>query len=127
MTALLADAGRTAVFTRDMSWVGNPSEAMSLLEKKAEAGELVLFVGRETDLTRKLSSLSAEVISYESLGFIPKSRFTIVNHERAGERLAIGLGEDGKHVIREHTDHNREVLALATDLVELAKASGRRV
>jgi hypothetical protein len=119
MAKWLNSGGRSAVFSRDLSWADVDTVA-NLLQKKACKGELIIFAGRQTELLRKLIDSGAEVFNYNNLSFVPKARFTIVDYGKEGARLAIGFQEDGKHVIYEYGPRDHAMMALAGDLVNLA-------
>lgn len=108
------------MFSRDLSWADEDSVA-NLLQEKAHRRELIIFVGRQTELTRSLIDLGAEVFNYNNLHFVPKARFTIVDYEKEGARLAIGFQENGTHVIYEYGPRDHAMMALAGDLVNLAR------
>jgi hypothetical protein len=120
MANWLNSGGRSAVFSRDLSWADEDSVA-NLLQEKAHRRELIIFVGRQTELTRSLIDLGAEVFNYNNLHFVPKARFTIVDYEKEGARLAIGFQENGTHVIYEYGPRDHAMMALAGDLVNLAR------
>jgi hypothetical protein len=117
----LSSGGRAAVFSRDLSWVTNGSQAETILRRKAANGELVVFVGRRTPLIAALAAEGASIHDYSSLDFNPTARFTIVDLGRAGARMAIGLTKEGKHVIWEYDADDHAIMALAADLVALAE------
>lgn len=119
MANWLNSGGRSAVFSRDLSWADEDSVA-NILQAKARKGELIIFAGRKTDLLRSLIDSGAEVFSYSNLHFVPRARFTIVDYGKQGARLAIGFQEDGTHVIYEYGPRDHAMMALAGDLVNLA-------
>jgi hypothetical protein len=120
MCKWLNSGGRVAVFSRDLSWAQKNSKAEEILQNKAKNGELVLFVKVQTALTDQLKSLGAQVNQYPE-SFVPKARFTVVDYEKDGARLAIGLVEDNMHTIREYDTRHPNVMALANDLISLAQ------
>jgi hypothetical protein len=122
MAEWLSSGGRAAVFSRDLSWAAEGDTAR-LLEAKAGRGELIVFAGRETAELTRLAAGGAAVHNYGGFGFEPKARFTIVDYGKAGARLAIGFAEDGEHVIYEYGAGDHAVMALAGDLVALARAT----
>lgn len=113
----LGKGGRTAVFTRDMSWASGAAEYS--LKSKATKGELMLCVGRRTSLIDELVRLGAAVYDYSAIGFEPESRFTIIDYKKFGSRVAIGVVEETKHVIREFDRADEAVMSLARDMVGL--------
>jgi hypothetical protein len=124
MAKWLNSGGRSAVFSRDLSWADEKVVA-DLLQKKARGGELIIFAGRRTNLLESLVTLGAEVYDYSNLQFVPKARFTIVDYGKEGARLAIGFPEDGRHVIYEYGPRDQAMMALALDLVSLARQVAR--
>jgi hypothetical protein len=123
MVKWLSSGGRSAVFSRDLSWADK--EVDDLLQKKAQKGELIIFAGRRTDMLAGLVNLGAEVYDYSSLNFEPRARFTIVDYGKEGARLAIGFPEDSTHVIYEYGPRSQAMMALAVDLVSLARSVPR--
>jgi hypothetical protein len=123
----LSSGGQSAVFSHDLSWVSPGSRILNVLEQKARAGELVLFVGRTPDVVKDLVRSGATVFDYSRLDFKPRSRFTIVDKDKAGARMAIGLAEGDKHVIRVYRADNHAIMALGEDLVRLAERLAERV
>jgi hypothetical protein len=119
MANWLNSGGRSAVFSRDLSWADEDS-VTNILQEKARKGELIIFAGRKTELLRSLIDSGAEVFSYTNLQFVPRARFTIVDYGKQGARLAIGFQEDGTHVIYEYGPKDHAMMALAGDLVNLA-------
>jgi hypothetical protein len=126
MKALLRSGGRAAIFSRDLSWAGG-ADVQAVLEDKARKSELLIFAGRRTDQLSHLARLGAEVYDYSGLGFIPQSRFTFIDYEKFGTRLAVGLVEGREHVIREFATHNQDIMAISKDLVELARRCGTKL
>lgn len=125
MAKWLDSGGRSTVFSRDLSWA-DENVVASLLQKKAGEGELIIFAGRRTNLLADLVSLGADVYDYSHLNFVPKARFTIVDFEKEGARLAIGIPENGTHVIYEYGPRDQAMMALAVDLVSLARQVARK-
>jgi hypothetical protein len=126
MCRWLSAGGRAAVFSRDLSWAFEGDTKQTVL-RKARSGELVACVGRRTDEIKRLVAEGAEVLDYSSLNFEPKSRFTIIDYGKAGARIAIGIVEEGRHVIREYDARDAAILALATDLISMARGSAEKV
>lgn len=126
MRVWLSKGGRSAVFSRDLSWGSDRRVKLALLEKSRK-GELLLFVGRDTELIRELRAAGADVYDYSSLDFSPEGRFTIIDHGKAGARIAIGAFVDGRHEIREYDSSDHELYAVANDLVRLAVATAKKL
>jgi hypothetical protein len=110
---------RVVIFSHDMSWVDD--ERMKyLLREKAERHELELCLPRAIPLSKELSERGAEVFTYSELGYVPTSRFTIINPGRYDSQMAIGQTTNDRHVIREISGPD-PLLALANDLVAVVK------
>ena len=119
----IESGGRTAIFTRDLSWAES-GNAKATLDRKAKAGGLDLIVGRQADHITDLMQKGAAAHNYSTLGVDPRVRFTLVDFKKVGARLAIGYTESGgKHVIHEFCIRNAVMVQLATDLIELAQHS----
>jgi hypothetical protein len=116
----LSSGGRTAIFSRDMSWASDATVA-SVLQRKARAAELVLCVAAPSVFADNLRLAGASVYSYRALRMEPSARFTIVDYNSASARVAIGVVEGGKHTIREFSGSDKIIMALVTDLVEFAR------
>ena len=125
MLKWLSTGGRTAIFTRDMSWAVAGSDVTKLLEAKAARHELLIFVAQMSPVVEALHSLGAEVYIYPKQ-FTPRSRFTIIDFEKHGARIAIGVVEGKKHVIRESSVAESPMSPVLEDLVSLAKAAGKK-
>jgi hypothetical protein len=113
MISWIKRGGRTAVVSRNLSWVDDA--AKEVLETKAKSGDLALYVPKTTDLTTELAGLGATVCAHD--GDACRSRFTIVNVGRGDARVAVGATADGKHVITEHGPGD-PVLVMAHDLLD---------
>lgn len=117
----IGSAGQVAVFTRDLTWVDEADqELMQLLQKKARNSELTVVLPEHTALTRYLASIGAKIVTYPTLDYITKSRFTLVDVGRAGARVAVGRSDDGAHIIR-IAGSDDPTFYLAEDLVEIIK------
>lgn len=122
----LGSGGRAAIFSRDLSWATDP-DVLEVLRSKARAGEILAFVARVTPEMSELVKGGAELFEHARPQISLKSRFTVIDYGKAGSRLAIGIVEDGNHVIREYGPSDHVVMALAADLLELAKHTMRKV
>lgn len=115
-------AGRTVIFTRDMSWVNN-NDIKNKLREKARNHELLVCLPIVTPFALELQNLGAEVYSYPNIAFTPKSRFTFINYGTPYSKVAIGRKDDNDyHVIEEYSIKNTVEYFLAEDLVNLVKA-----
>lgn len=114
---------RVVISTRDMSWADTP-EMMDLLTRKARAGELTIFLPEKVE---KSSALKAEGATVFPLGKERKlnARFTIVNYQKIGSRVAIGWRSKDCHIIQEFSaaDEN-PTFYLIEDVVKLATSRG---
>jgi hypothetical protein len=122
----LASGGRAAVFSRDLSWANDPRVA-DVLHRKAKAGELLAIVARVTPEIAQLAKDGAEMFEHRAAQISLRSRFTVIDYGKMGSRLAIGVVEEGRHVIREYGPGDHVVMSLAADLLELAKHTARKV
>jgi hypothetical protein len=112
--------GRVAIWSRDLSWATD-DRIRPLLIGKAKAGELIICVPRQTDLTRDLQLAGAEIRAYAPSNMEPSSRFTIIDFGKDGSRVAVGRTDGEDHVIEEFAEGGHPAFHLAGDLVELAK------
>lgn len=121
----LASSGSIAIFSKDLTWVKKNTESERLLIKKAQDGELTLFVEKELAITKILKLNGANVQLYGSQnkkGFSPKSRFTILDQRAGKTRVMVGIpSSDGKHLIKHYGNEDFEVVDLANDFVSLLK------
>lgn len=121
MRRWIRDGGRVAVFSHDLTWV---DEAVKdLLIAKAERAELEVFLPRRTarlgELLNELEAKGARIYTYAELGYVPKSRFTIVNRGRVGPRVAVGRAVGDKWRIDVFSEGEDPVFAVANDLIEV--------
>jgi len=124
----IKEAGRIAIFSRDISWVISGSYAEKLLMDKARSGELILFVQTTTLIAQKLAEAGADVKTYEELpGYKPKARFTILDYEKTGSRVLIGYPSNGSHLIREFNDSDRATVDLVETFVQFAEHVSKQV
>ena len=110
------------IFSRDMSWAGDAPTRQILLEK-AGRNELTVFVEHSIPLTEDLRQSGAQIVTYEALGHVPRSRFTIVNFDRDGARVAVGTQVRNKHVIQEFRSGYHPYFSVTEDLVKFLLAS----
>jgi hypothetical protein len=124
----IKEAGRIAIFSRDISWVTPGNEAEELLMKKAKSGELVLFVQSNTGVAQKLADAGADVKTYKEFsGYKPKARFTILDYEKTGSRVLIGYPSNGYHVIKEFNDSDRAIVDLIETFVQFAEHASKQI
>ena len=121
MRRWIAAGSRVAVFSHDLTWVDD--KARSLLQAKAERNELEVFVPRRTGnvaaLLNELEQVGATIYAYPDLDYVPRSRFTIVNRGRDGQRVAVGRAVGDKWRIDIFSEGKDPVFAVANDLVEV--------
>jgi hypothetical protein len=117
MCRWVSSGGRVVIFSRDMSWAGGQM-MRDMLFGKAKRNELTIFLEKEIALTDELKSMGARIITYGKLGHVPKSRFTIVDFDKEGARVAVGVYDHGKHVIQEFQNGTHPFFAVAEDMVK---------
>jgi hypothetical protein len=124
----LSSGGLAAVFSRDLSWVKPGSEVDKLLTDKATHQELILFVSKHTEITKRLRAEGGVVHTYPS-HYSPSSRFTIIDYKKNGARIAVGANEDGKHTIRKYSlgSSPTTLEGVIIDLVHLAELTTKKV
>ncbi len=114
----IENGGRVAIWTRDMSWAED-GEMAELLRRKAERRELIICLPREIPKSDELKQIGAEVFAYGT-SQAPDSRFTIVNYEQAGSRVAVGRRSDNRHIIQEFAAADEHpAFYMAYDLVRM--------
>ena len=122
MCRWVSSGGRVVIFSRDMSWA-HDSKVKDLLMAKAGRGDLTICLEKQIELTAHLQRAGAKIVEYKDLGHVPRSRFTIVNFEREGAQVAVGVTENGQHVIQEFRSGSHPFFAVAEDLVKFLIAS----
>ncbi len=115
----IRNGGRVAIWTRDMSWV-NDEEMRQMLRDKAERRELIICLPEEIDKSTELEQRGAEVIAYDTWE-APATRFTIVNYEQEGSRVAVGRRHGNLHFIQEFSAGEHTAFHMAQDLVRLVR------
>jgi hypothetical protein len=111
---------RVVIFTRDMTWA-QESRTENLLADKAGRGELNICLPKHTELTRRLKTRGAKIFTYEQIGHVPSSRFTIINDGRMDAAVAVGRQIDGVQVIEEFAEGQHPVFAIAQDLAAIIR------
>jgi hypothetical protein len=124
MFGWISRGGRVVIFTRDMTWA-TERRISALLLKKARAGELSVCLPSPIPFSEELRNAGAEVSTYRELGYVPTSRFTIINADRLGAQIAIARPTDGVHIIEEFNEGDHPVFAVAKDLVEIVRKLSR--
>ena len=114
----IKQGGRTVIATRDMSWA-NTSQTKNLLLDKARRRELVICLPENISLSDELRNAGAEIYTYPNLGYVLKSRFTIIRLGQAGSQVAVGMALGSQHVVEEYQEGWHPCYAIANDLVEV--------
>ena len=118
----ISAGGRVVIFSRDMSWAAE-GDIQKLLASKAEKKELTICLENEIPLTNELKLKGATIVTYKHYGHVPRSRFTIVDYERDGARVAVGVKMGGDHVIQEYRSGTHPFFAVAEDLIKFLTAN----
>lgn len=127
MKSWISKGSRVAIFSRDLSWAQQDEpEIQKILLRKARQKELYVFVENETEFTDTLKSAGAEIRIYGPLQHVPRSRFTIIDFEQAGARVAIGQKRNNKHVIQEFQEGSHPCFSVAEDLVKVLMAYNKQ-
>ena len=121
----ISPGGRVAIWTRDMSWANNP-ETRALLQEKASAGELIICLPEQVEITTDLEQRGAEICAYGKQSGLPAARFTVAYFERDGSRVAVGRAWKRLHIIDEFDSGDHPAFYLAEDLVRLARLRSRQ-
>ena len=115
-----------AIFSHNLSWVTG-DEIKHLLQSKAQAKELTIYIPNERDLTNDAKSLigvlrnnGAAVHVYAACDYVPVSRFTVTNLNGPGERVAVAYGDGEFHVIEEYSPNEHPAFYMAKDLFAFA-------
>ena len=125
MRRWLSRGGRAVIFTRDMSWA-HSTETQNVLFEKARRRELTVCIQAPIELTEKLKQIGADIFPYSELGYVPRSRFTIIDFERDGARVAVGGTVNGKHLIQEFESGQHPLFSVAEDLIKILLAYKRK-
>jgi hypothetical protein len=125
MRLWLSSGGRAVVFTRDMSWA-NEDNVRDVLFEKAERQELTICIEHMIPLAQELQQRGANIIAYGELEVVPRSRYTIIDFERDGARVAVGGAVGKAHVIQEFRSGQHPYFAVAEDLAKILVAYNRR-
>lgn len=92
-----------------------------LLDKKAQENNLILCLPDKSSLSNDLEKLGAHVYTFNSLGVVPESRFTIIRYGRFDAEVAIGHRFQGRHRIETFQRGLHPAQAMADDLVDFVK------
>lgn len=124
MLKWISSGGRVMIFSRDMSWAHDEAIRLLLMEK-ANRNELTICLEHQIPLTDELCQQGAQIVTYEALDYVPNSRFTIVDFERDGARVAVGVKFGDDHVIQEFRSGSHPFFAVAEDLVKFLISSNK--
>ncbi|MFT7711761.1 hypothetical protein ACMT9Y_12445 [Clavibacter tessellarius] len=111
--------GQCVISSNDLSWVSG--DAQEVLMRKAAENSLVLVMPKANAKSRALVEAGAEARYYGNDSFRLRSRFTVINPERADAWVAVGYGRKGSHMIREFHTSDDPTLNMAKDLIEMAR------
>jgi len=128
MKELIRTKGKICIMSRDLSWVDDELESNIC----KQGSNLLIFVQKETTLTKRLKSSHVDVKYYGHLNFEPKTRFTVLRYNRNNPQVAIadtqGAVRRGKklnHTIYETTEkgayQDKWINSLALDMIDLCK------
>jgi hypothetical protein len=121
MKKIIVSPGRTSILSRDLSWAG-AADIRACLSEKASANELVIYLEKGTAISSELQKAGARVVEYGPLGFVPESRFTMMNIGKPHATIAIGFVRGDRHVITRHRNGHDASFHIADDLVRLLEA-----
>jgi hypothetical protein len=124
MIRWLQSGGRAVVFTRDMTWLNE--SVREILIRKAQNHELTLCIEHMLPIAKELEKEGADIISYGDLGVVPQSRYTIIDFEKHGARVAVGGAVGRRHVIQEFREGDHPFFAVAADLAKILIAYKQR-
>ena len=122
MERMISVEGRTTILSRDLSWALD-DEMMRLLMSKAQRGDLTVHMEKATALSTSLETAGANIIYYEGTGFVPESRFTMMNTGKPHATIAVGFVRDRKHVIKRYRNGEEASFHLAEDLLKSLDAA----
>jgi hypothetical protein len=125
MRGWVSSGGRALVFSRDLSWARDP-ETKEVLMKKALAGDLTIYLEKDIPISDEFKRAGANIITYDRSGHIPRSRFTIIDYEKDGARVAIGCSRNGKQIIEEFESGGHPLFAVAEDLAKFIGAYNKQ-
>ncbi len=120
MRALLERGGRSAIFSRDLTWADH-TDVKDLLMEKARREELTLVLPKAVPLAEDLASAGAALFTYPGLNYELRSRFTLVQLGTSAPSVAVGKPQ-GQHVlVEEFNERSHPVVTLAEDLHQVLK------
>jgi hypothetical protein len=114
----ISSGSQVMIFSHDLTWIDD-ERMMEMLRGKARRRELSICLRAHIPAAIELSELGASIFTYGELGYIPTSRFTIINRGRYDAHVAIGRSGNGEHVVREIASGQDPLFALANDLAEV--------
>lgn len=123
MAEWIDDGGRTAIFSRDLSWAANDSSIFEKLAYKARDHSLIVCLPKKIPLIDELPG--CEFYEYSSLGIESKSRFTVTRFGTPGAQVAIGRPDGKGHLIEVFRDARDPAVTLACDMIDFVRAHSR--
>lgn len=124
MKEFIAKGSTADIFSTKLSWVtGDKSVENFLIEHVSKGNEVWVYLPNANATARRLQQAGVKLVTYGALGFVPTTRFTLINRNVAGSRvLAVGSGVKPKFRIREFTDQKHpKVVAMARDLTTVLR------
>ncbi len=116
------NGGRTVIFTRDFTWANCNHKMVEMLRRKAERKELIICLYRETEMSRELSSLGAEVLVHGNENL--RSRFVITNYGTNNPQITVGLRDNNKFINQRYSMKNdSHIYNIFVELFETTKTS----
>lgn len=115
--------GVVKILSRDLTWVDK--KILKILSKKGK--DLYLYVEKENDKTREILQENPEcnIFYYGNIGFVPKSRFTIIHANKDEKQIAIAIKEKAGYKKLEHEIYiskdrqmDKKIVGLADDLIQ---------
>lgn len=120
MRDLLERGGRSAIFSRDLTWAEH-SDVKDLLMQKAKRDELTLMLPREVPVARELARAGAQLFTYPGLDYELRSRFTLIQLGTTGPCVAVGRPQGQEVFVEEFNERSHPVVTLAEDLHQVLK------
>ena len=119
----LNKGSRTVIFTRDLTWADESTEILNTLERKARNKELTICLYRNTDTTKHLRDLGAEVYVHNLSENQLKSRFTIIDYGKSNPKITVGTRNNSGQFVNERYDMktNPNACTAFIELFELVK------
>ena len=84
MKEIITTPGKICIMSRDLSWVNG--EIRDSIKRKHD---VLIFVEKETNLTKELSEHGVQIKYYGKYSFEPKTRFTIIGYNKNNPQVDI--------------------------------------